>query len=62
MVCFKYIYEYNFNGNCFILKNNIWFDVFYYIKVRIVMLMVLDKNVIFIEVFIIDIYVLVIII
>lgn len=35
---------------------------FFYIKVRIVMLMILDKNVIFIEVFIIDIYVLVIII
>lgn len=35
---------------------------FFYIKVRIVMLMILDKNVIFIEVFIIDIYVLVIVI
>lgn len=26
MACFKHIYEHNFNGNRFILKNNIWFD------------------------------------
>lgn len=60
MACFKHIYEHNFNGNRFILKNNIWFDaLFFHIKVRIVTLMILDKNVTFTEVFITDIYALV---
>lgn len=60
MACFKHIYEHNFNGNRFILKNNIWFDpLFFHIKVRIVTLMILDKNVTFIEVFITDTYALV---